>query len=47
VTASKPARREPPKSEVRPDKRDMSQPDRALFEEFLRWHETQKLTGAR
>jgi hypothetical protein len=48
VTASKPARSEPPKSEVRPVKPDMSRPDsNALFEEFLRWHESQKITGAR
>jgi hypothetical protein len=47
VTASKPARGEPPKNEVRPVKREMSQPDRdALFEEFQRWHERQKITGA-
>jgi hypothetical protein len=48
VTASKPARSKPPKGEVRPAKHEMSQPDRdALFEEFLRWHESQKITGAK
>jgi hypothetical protein len=48
VTTSKPARSEPPKGQVRPVKHDMSQMDRhALFEEFLRWHESQKITGAR
>jgi hypothetical protein len=48
VTAGKPARSEPPKSEVRPAKRDMSQPGRdALFEEYLRWHESQRITGAK
>jgi hypothetical protein len=48
VTANKPARSEPPKSEVRPLKHEMSSPDRdALFEEFLRWRESQKITGAK
>jgi hypothetical protein len=48
ATASKPAHSEPPKSEVHPVKPDMSQPDReALYAEFLRWRESQKLTGAR
>jgi hypothetical protein len=47
VTASKPASSEPPKREVRPVKHEMSLPDRdALFGEFLRWHESQKITGA-
>jgi hypothetical protein len=49
VAASKPAARsEPPKSGLRPAKRDMSQLDRAaLYEEFLRWHESQKIIGAK
>jgi hypothetical protein len=52
ATASKPARSEPPKSEakseVRPVKPDKSQADRdALYAEFLRWRESQKITGAK
>jgi hypothetical protein len=48
VTTGQPARSEPPKSEVRPVKPNKSQPDQdALFEEFMRWRETQKLTGAK
>jgi hypothetical protein len=48
VTANKPARSEPPKSDVRPAKPEMSQPNRdALFDEFLRWRESDKITGSR
>jgi hypothetical protein len=48
VTAGKPALSEPTKSQVRPVKRGMGQPDRdALFEEFLRWQESQKITGVK
>jgi hypothetical protein len=48
ATASKPGRSEPPKSDVRAVKPDRSQPDRdALYAEFLRWRESQKLTGAK
>jgi hypothetical protein len=49
ATASKPAHGTPPKSEVHAVKPDRSQPDRdaLLYAEFLRWHESQKLTGAK
>jgi hypothetical protein len=48
VTASKPARTAPPKTEVHLAKPQLSQEERdALFEEFLRWHESQKITGAK
>lgn len=46
IRANRPARPEP-KPDVRPVKHEMSPGDReALFEEFLRWHESQKITGA-
>jgi hypothetical protein len=36
-----------PESEATATKHGMSQPERdALFEEFLRWHESRKITGA-
>jgi hypothetical protein len=48
ATPSKPAHSEPPKSEVHAVKPDKRQLDReALYAEFLRWHESQKLIGAR
>jgi hypothetical protein len=48
ATASKPAHSAPSKSEVYPVKPDKSQPDRdALYAEFLRWHEGQKLIGGK
>jgi hypothetical protein len=48
VTASKPAGSEPPKSEVRPVKRETGQPNQdALFEEFLRWRESDRITGTK
>jgi hypothetical protein len=47
-TASHPARPET-RQETKPETRhEMSQPDRdALFEEFLRWHESRKITGTK
>jgi hypothetical protein len=42
----RPAVRSEPKGEPRPVRRELSQPERdKLFQEFLRWHENQKVTG--
>lgn len=44
--ADHPARAEP-KADAHPAKREISEGERdALFEQFLRWHESQKITGA-
>jgi hypothetical protein len=43
----RPAVRPEQKTEAHPAKHEMSPPERdALFEEFLRWHESRKITGA-
>ncbi len=46
ATRADPAARTEPKSEARPVKPMTSGERDALFEEFLRWHESQQITGA-
>jgi hypothetical protein len=48
-TEAHPTRQEINRQEIKEETRhEMSQPDRdALFEEFLRWHESRKITGAK